>query len=323
MIGTALPGLDRSSFATADPEAAREAFAPLVPRLQFGRVDPDAFRVRLRSHSTPGIQVVDYAFEAAAAVEAGADQILVVSPTGQGIELRHGAKAVDVSRPYINASEGVTAHWESFAARAVVLDRARVDAVARTAADGDDVRLEPHELAARSPALGRYWDREVARITRAMSLAPEAFDEPLVIEAVFHRLAVTYLNAFPLAWVDPIGRRRSVGPRSAIVRAALEYLHAHAGEPITVQHVAEAVHISPRGLHAAFVHETGRSPSEHLRALRLEGVRDELRFAPPVDTIAVIARRWGFVHLPRFAEAYERAFGELPSETRGRRRRVA
>ncbi|MEI5583853.1 MULTISPECIES: helix-turn-helix transcriptional regulator [unclassified Agromyces] len=318
-----MPGLDRTSFATSDPEAAREAFAPLVPRLQFGRVDPDAFRVWMRTQSIPGFSVVDYAFEASAAVEAGADQVLVVSPTGRGIDLRHGARPIDVSRPYINATEGVTARWDHFAARAVVLDRIRLEEVARSVSGRPDLRLEPLELAARSPVLGRYWDAAVARVARAMLAAPEAFAEPVVVEAAFHRLAVTYLNAFPLAWADGDGRRVPVGARSSVVRAALDHLHAHAGEPITVQHVADAVHISTRGLHAAFVGETGRSPSDHLRGIRLAGVRDELRFAEPAESIAGIARRWGFVHLPRFADAYQRAFGELPSETRGRRRRVA
>ena len=318
-----MPGLDRSSFVTADPEAAREAFAPLVPRLQFGRVDPEVFRVWMRTQVAPGFSVVDYAFAASAAVDAGADDVLVVSPRGRGIDIRHGRTEVDVSRPYINATEGISARWEAFMARAVVLDRARLEEVARMTSGEPELRLEPVELAARTSELGRYWDRAVARVADAMTAAPEAFAEPIVVESAFSRLAVAYLNSFQLAWADRAGRHVAVGARSAVVRAALEYLHANAALPVTVQHVADAVHISTRGLHAAFVGETGRSPSDHLRAIRLQGVRDELRFAAPTDTIAVIARRWGFVHLPRFAEAYERAFGELPSATRGRRRQPA
>lgn len=315
-----MPGLDRSAFTTADPEVAREAFAPLVPRLQFGRIDPETFRVWIRSGTAPGLCVFDYAFTAPVQLEAGADDVLVVTARGQRLDLRHGRTRIDVSRPYVNATEGVSAKWESFAARAVVLDRGRLEEVARSMSDVPEGRLEPVELAARSAELGRYWDESVRRVTRAMGAAPEAFDEPIVAEAAFHRLAVAYLNAFPLAWRQASAREISVGARSAVVRAALDYLLAHAAEPITVQHLAEAMHISTRGLHAAFVGETGRSPSEHLRAIRLEGVRDELRFAEPSEPIAAIARRWGFVHMPRFAEAYERAFGELPSATRGTRR---
>lgn len=318
-----MPGLDRSSFATADPEAAREAFEPLVPRLQFGRVDPDAFRMWIRSESTAGFSLFTYAFAAPTAVDAGADQVLVVNARGRGLEVRHGRAPIDTSRPYVNVAEGVSAKWDVFAARTVMLDRNRLQEVARMTSGEPGFRLELVELAARSSALGRHWDDVVDRVTRAIAASPEAFEEPLVAEAAFHRLAVAYLNVFHLAWAGQDGRQVPVGARSAVVRAALEYLHANAATPITVQHVAEAVHISPRGLHAAFVAELGRSPSEHLRAIRLQGVRDELRFAAPTDTIAAVARRWGFVHLPRFAEAYERAFGELPSATRGRRRPAA
>ncbi|HEU4756043.1 MAG TPA: helix-turn-helix transcriptional regulator [Agromyces sp.] len=316
-----MPGLERSSFETNDPEVARDAFAPLVPRLEFGRVDPDAFRVRMRSEIAPGFSVVDYAFAAPAAVEAGADDVLVVSARGRGIDLRHGGTQVDVSRPYINATEGVTARWEAFAARATVLDRSRVDEVARMASGEPERRLEPLALGARTVALGRHWDLSVGRVLHAMLVAPEAFLEPVVQEAAFRRLALAYLHAFDVGWSGADGRPVPIGARSATVRAALDHMHAHASKPITVQHIAEAVHISTRGLHAAFVSETGRSPSEHLRAIRLEGVRDELRFSEPTESIAAIARRWGFVHLSRFAEAYERAFGELPSTTRATTRR--
>jgi AraC-like DNA-binding protein len=315
-----MPGLARSAFATADPEAAVEAFAPLVPRLQFGRVNPEAFRMWIRSDSAPSFTLFDYSFSSPSAVDAGADQVIVVTGRGRAFEVRHGRKRIDTSRPYVNVAEGITATWEDFTARTVMLDRARLREVARMTSGEPESELELLELEARSSSLGTHWDAMVSRISQAMRSAPEAFDAPIVAEAAFNRLAVTYLNAFHLAWARPDGRTIALGARSKVVGAALEFLHANAAAPITVQHVAAAVHISARGLHAAFVAETGRPPSEHLRGIRLQGVRDELRFAPPLDTIAVIARRWGFVHLPRFAEAYERAFGELPSATRGRRR---
>lgn len=316
-----MSGLERSSFVTNDPESARQAFAPLVPRLEFGRVDPDTFRVRMQSDAAPGFAIVDYAFAASASVDAGADDVLVVSARGRGIDIRHGREVIDVARPYINATEDVSARWEAFAARATVLDRSRLIEVARMASGESGYDLEPIEHGVRSAELGRYWNTVVARVQRAMVAAPEAFDEPIVEEAAFNRLAVAYLHSFNVGWAGPGGRTVAVGARSAVVRAALDHMHAYASTPLTVQHVADAVHISTRGLHAAFVSETGRSPSEHLRAIRLAGVRDELRFAEPGESIATIARRWGFVHLSRFAEAYERAYGELPSATRSFLRR--
>ncbi|MGR2752907.1 helix-turn-helix transcriptional regulator [Agromyces arachidis] len=310
----------RSVFSTVDPETAREVWAPLVPRFEFGRVDPQAFRMRMRTASAPSFAIMDYTFSSPSTVEAGADQLMVVTGRGRGLEVRRGRSTIDTSRPYVNVADGLSATWQDFASRTVMLDRTRLHEFARMHTANEGARLELVDITARSASLGRHWDATVARIGQAIAAAPEAFEEPLVAEAAFSRLAEAYLDVFNLAWARPDGGLVPVGARSAAVRAALDFLHANAAKPISIQHVAEAVHISTRGLHAAFVAETGRPPSEHLRDIRLRGVRDELRFAPPSDTIAVVARRWGFVHLPRFAQAYQQAYGELPSATRGRKR---
>ncbi|GGI45625.1 AraC-like DNA-binding protein [Agromyces flavus] len=318
-----MTALARSSFETNAPEEARQAFAPLVPRLEFGRVDPDTFRVWIQARSVSGFSIVDYAFGAPTSVAGGADEVLVVSARGRNVDIRYGRESVDSRRPYINAADGVSGRWDELQARGTVLDRGRLEGVARTISGQPIDRIEPVELAARTPELGRRWDDAVARVRRAMLVAPESFADPVVEEAAFHHLALTYLAAFQLAWPGPDGRHVSIDARSRTVRAAIDHMHAHAASPLTVQQVAAAVHVSPRGLHAAFVSELGRSPSEVLRDIRLTGVRDELRFADPIDGIGAIARRWGFVHLSRFAEAYERAYGELPSATRPTRRRAA
>jgi AraC-like DNA-binding protein len=38
------------------------------------------------------------------------------------------------------------------------------------------------------------------------------------------------------------------------------------------------------------------------------------------SSVSNVAHRWGFVHLGRFSSAYRRRYGELPSQTLGRRR---
>ncbi|MFE5671009.1 helix-turn-helix transcriptional regulator [Agromyces sp. NPDC056523] len=316
-------GLVRSSFETNDPEEARHAFAPLVPRLEFGRVDADTFRVWIQGRSVAGFSIVDYAFAAPTVVEGGADEVLVVSARGRNVDITYGRTAVDARRPYINAADGVSGRWDALQARGTVLDRARLEEVARTISGEPVERIHPVELAARTPELGLRWEDAVARVRQAMLVAPESFADPIVERAAFHHLASTYLATFRLAWPGPNGRQVAIGARSKTVRAAMDHMHAHAASPLTVEQVAAAVHVSPRGLHAAFVAEQGRPPSEALRDIRLAGVRDELRFADPADGIGAIARRWGFVHLSRFAEAYERAYGELPSVTRSIRRRAA
>ncbi|GAA1621107.1 helix-turn-helix domain-containing protein [Nocardia ninae] len=55
----------------------------------------------------------------------------------------------------------------------------------------------------------------------------------------------------------------------------------------------------------------------HLRRLRLDAVRQQLRAAGPGDSITVtaVAYNWGFTHPGRFAVAYKRIYGEHPSRT--------
>jgi AraC-like DNA-binding protein len=52
----------------------------------------------------------------------------------------------------------------------------------------------------------------------------------------------------------------------------------------------------------------------YLRRLRLHHVRAELAaHSPDSVTVTMVAGRWGFVHLGRFASQYRQLFGETPS----------
>jgi AraC-like DNA-binding protein len=53
----------------------------------------------------------------------------------------------------------------------------------------------------------------------------------------------------------------------------------------------------------------------YLRAVRLRRAHQDLRSADPDrTTVALIAHRWGFTHLGRFAAAHQRAYGETPMQ---------
>ena len=62
--------------------------------------------------------------------------------------------------------------------------------------------------------------------------------------------------------------------------------------------------------------EIGMTPKQFTNVLRLNAVRRELlKRSAENQTINQIARRFGISHLGRFAAAYMRQFGELPSDT--------
>jgi AraC-like DNA-binding protein len=105
------------------------------------------------------------------------------------------------------------------------------------------------------------------------------------------------------------------------VRRAIEILRARSDEPISIVDLAQEVGVGVRSLQLAFQNVLGEGPRVRLTRIRLERARARLLAADPRDEVTTIALDCGFTHLSRFADAYQRNYGELPSETLGRRRR--
>ena len=102
--------------------------------------------------------------------------------------------------------------------------------------------------------------------------------------------------------------------RQRVVREARRHMAEHAEQPISVPELCAALHVSRRTLQYAFQDVLQMSPVSYLRALRLNGVRRDLRRGGD-EPVADRAARWGFWHLSRFAADYRHLFGELPSRT--------
>lgn len=105
---------------------------------------------------------------------------------------------------------------------------------------------------------------------------------------------------------------KSAGAR---VRAAREYMRAHADEALTLEQIAHAVGVGPRSLQAAFRDIAGKSPRVQLNEIRLENARARLMSPEPGTTVTNAALDCGFAHLGRFASAYRFRYGESPSDT--------
>lgn len=106
---------------------------------------------------------------------------------------------------------------------------------------------------------------------------------------------------------------RPAAPR--MVREALALFEADPSRVLTVTELAEAAGCSIRSLQEGFQRYVGCSPMEYLRDVRLQRVHAALMAAEPGASVAAIAHSYGFGHLGRFAQAYRRRFGELPSQT--------
>jgi AraC family ethanolamine operon transcriptional activator len=126
-------------------------------------------------------------------------------------------------------------------------------------------------------------------------------------------------DALLIEWIEALPERvdaselPTLAARKQLVQQACALMLAHCDEPLSMLQVCRQVGASRRKLNYCFRDVLGTSPLKYLRALRLNGVRRELRAGVP--SVQQAAARWGFWHLGEFAAAYRRQFGELPSQT--------
>lgn len=130
------------------------------------------------------------------------------------------------------------------------------------------------------------------------------------------RLLVTELlfaqsHNYTEALLDP---RPAAHPRA--VKQAIAMIEANPEQWFGVADLASAVGVSVRCLQEGFRRSAGMPPMSYLREVRLARAHADLEEAEPDGvTVAFVANSWGFTHLGRFAAAYQKKYGVLPSET--------
>lgn len=103
---------------------------------------------------------------------------------------------------------------------------------------------------------------------------------------------------------------------TAVTKAAIDLLHEQPETAWCTADLARATGVSTRALQRAFERSDLPPPMVYLRQLRLHRVHTELAASSPASvTVTMIALRWGFLHLGRFASQYRQLFGESPSDT--------
>jgi AraC-like DNA-binding protein len=107
-------------------------------------------------------------------------------------------------------------------------------------------------------------------------------------------------------------RARPLTPRD--VRRAVEYIHDHIAEPISLSDLVREGGVAGRTLLKHFRDFKGVSPMRYMRNLRLLRVREALQ-SGSVHRVSEAVSRWGFAHAGRFSSEYRRRFGESPSRT--------
>jgi transcriptional regulator GlxA family with amidase domain len=146
--------------------------------------------------------------------------------------------------------------------------------------------------------------------------------EPSAMARLEELLITGLLLSHPHNYSEALRRRdRAVAPGD--VKRAVDYIQDHLADGLTLAEIVEQSRVPGRTLFKHFRDFTGVSPMRYLANARFERAREALRQAQPGETVSQIALRHGFTHMGRFALEYRQRFGEPPSMTLGRGRRLA
>jgi AraC family transcriptional regulator, ethanolamine operon transcriptional activator len=149
--------------------------------------------------------------------------------------------------------------------------------------------------------------------------APGLLNDPTAVLQMRDAILIDWIEAIPPR-VDTT-RLKTVGARKRVVQRACDLMLERPDQPISILQLCSQIGASPSKLEYCFRDILGITPAKYLRALRMNGVRRELKGETSADrAVQDIAAHWGFWHLGEFAADYKRQFGELPSATlrRGR-----
>ena len=97
------------------------------------------------------------------------------------------------------------------------------------------------------------------------------------------------------------------------VRRALERIQEGYAEPLSVDELARAAYMSKSRFIAVFKRETGVTPHEHLRKIRIEAAMKQIRSGKDVTEACFAV---GYTSLSGFGEAFANLTGMKPGEYR-------
>ncbi len=284
---------------------------------------PRAFAMTLRGARIGPVFLGENSFDADVRISCGElrTSYHVNLPLEGRLASRYRGRDVEATREraalYGPFGETVLSRWEGGCRQLCVkIERGAVDA-ALAAHLGREVvgpvTLDPSLDVRQGP--GRSWAQLALMINEQLRQPDSLLYQPLVAAPLTQGLLAGLLAAssheLRAALESPVA---TLHP--PVLRRAIDYIQAHAAEPITTTDVAVHCNLSVRALQDGFARHVGQSPLQYLRKVRLRSAHEDLLTSNPFEsTVATIAHRWGFTHLGRFAAAHEAAFGDLPSAT--------
>lgn len=176
------------------------------------------------------------------------------------------------------------------------------------------VRLRPHGRA----ALTVLTDDA---LNLARRLAPRGGIAAELADTICRSLLEGYVDAlFDAAPASKSARSPAEERHHHLILACERLVLSGEAADFALADVARRSGYSLRSLQLIFRNSVGMTPGRWFMNARLNGALRDLLAAGPACTVAAVAAKWGFRHMPRFSQYYRRTFGEMPSDTLNRSR---
>ncbi len=159
---------------------------------------------------------------------------------------------------------------------------------------------------------GGIWSS--AGVTAGVDLALALIEADHGVELareIARELVVYYRRAGGQSQYSPISQME---PESDRIRIALAFARDHLHEPLQIERLAEAAHLSVRQFGRTFRRETGETPAKAVERLRVEAARARLQDGS--EPIEYVAQAVGFSDPERMRRAFVKLYGMPPQAIR-------
>jgi AraC family ethanolamine operon transcriptional activator len=162
------------------------------------------------------------------------------------------------------------------------------------------------------------------QLVRYSLRAHQEFPDPLDANSAWLAIRESFLGTIDAAFADVVAAKWTSPASSArqlkIFRDIREVLATSLANPIYSSDLAARLGVSVRTIHDTVLRYTGMSLHRYLRLRRLWLVRRQLLAG--AESVKAAALAFGFWHMGDFSHSYRMQFGERPSQTMARGRKV-
>jgi AraC-like DNA-binding protein len=108
-----------------------------------------------------------------------------------------------------------------------------------------------------------------------------------------------------------IGRAQSGRSQRSAVAKLLQFIETNLHRPLTLEELADHIHVTPNYLCRMFKRETGASPRQYVQRLRMEKAMERLVYTE--ETVYAIAEQLGYESASYFSRVFRAEQGVPPS----------